>query len=67
MKLTLKKTTEFAPTRIVCTDNLGAELATVLCDGDTIFTHSTICKAELKEILVIAENFNLFKTNLQKD
>jgi hypothetical protein len=67
MKLTLKKPSEFAPTRITCVDKLGAELATITCDGQVTFTGSTLAVSELKQILVIAENFNLFKTNLQKD
>jgi hypothetical protein len=64
MKLILKKSSDFAPTRITCIDKLEAELATVYCDGDVKFTLSTLSVHEIKQILVIAENFNLFKTNL---
>lgn len=67
MKLTLKKTSEFAPTRITCIDKLDAELATVYCDGQVKFNLSTLSVAEIKQILLIAENFNLFKTNLTYD
>lgn len=66
MKLIIKKSSEFAPLRIVCIDKLDAELATVYCDGEVKFTNSTLSVSEIKQILVIAENFKLFKTNLTK-
>lgn len=67
MKLTLKKPSEFAPTRIDCFNEFGYRVATVACDGEVIFAEKPRSIAEIKQILVIAENFNLFKTNLQKD
>ena len=65
IELIAKKAGKHTPNQITVKDE-QAEVATVYCDQIITFTGSQLSLSELKEIVTIAENFNLFFTNLTK-
>jgi len=60
-------TNDTQPKRILVLNGKDQRIADVFCDSETEFTIVPVSIYELKQIVIIAENFNLFWNNIYND